>query len=519
MKAPTSLVHDMFRFGQVAALTALLAASTGDSAKPSGHALTVSIHQIEYSDYPDLHVYFTVFNNMRFPQPGLKESNFDVVEDGQPITNFVLTGADITQKLSVAILVDESGSMRATDKIGGAKAALASFVKDLNPDVELYIYGFHDTVESVYTPDTPRSELPARIAALAPKGSSTVLYSALNEGLNRLQALGGGRRAVVLLTDGKDEGSALTLDDAAVKASEFGIPVFSLAFGGDADVTALERLAALTGGQTAQVTSGATLKEVFSLIARQLSSQYAITYESFAKPGIDKHAILLKLKVGSDTYTATKDFALPAGVTPKRSTVPKRNAIATEKPSTATLIVTVLVLFAGVLIAVFLVLRTAKKPKKTCPTCGNAMDPAWTECLFCKKKKDKEAPLGLGAEWQSGNITKTLVFKKDKTKAGVLRFVTGKRSGKELLLELPKVVGGSSEACDLVVDDELVAPEHFVIKREGATFFIQDLGTDAGTQINGNRSEGKMELKNGDRIKVGTSVLLFKVVETLKTAG
>lgn len=507
--------------GRIGLLLAALApggAAAGTPAAPADQALTVSIHQIEYSGYPDLHVYFTVFNKLRFPQPGLKDSNFEVVEDGQPIHNSMLTGADITQKLSVAILVDESGSMKTNDKIGGAKAALRSFVQDLNPDVELYVEGFHDRVESVYSPASPLGELPARIESLAPKGSRTVLYDALSEGLNRLQAQGAGRKAVVVLTDGKDEGSTLTLEDAANKASEFGIPIFSLGFGSDADMPVLERLAVLTGGQAAHAESNSALKEMFALVGRQLSSQYALTYETFAKPGVDKHAVLLKLKVNGAEYTASKDFALPAGLTPRRSTIPRRPAAPAEKPSSLLVGLTVLALFAGVLIAVFLALRAARKPKKVCPTCGNAMDPAWTECLFCKKKKEKEGALAIGGEWQSGNITKTLVFKKDKTKVGVLRFVTGKRAGKELLLELPKAIGGSSEGCDLVVDDETVAPEHFVIKREGTTFFIQDLGTDTGTHINGNRVEGKVELKNGDRIKVGNSVLLFKIVETLKAA-
>lgn len=503
----------------------LLLASTLLAQDLSGKkSIDLFIHQVEYSDYPEIHIYFSVFNVLRIPVVGLKESAFTLLEDGKPMKEFQVSSAEATQqKLSIAILVDESGSMAKEGKLNSAKEALKFFLQNLDPRAELFLFGFHDGVETLYTPEQGREALNQAVNAFSPRGSRTVMYDALNEGLKQVAARGAGRKALVLLTDGKDEGSATTLEDIARLASDLGIPIFSLAYGSDADVPTLQRLTILSGGYLAQTSSPSGLKDLYFIVAQQLASQYALTYVTNAKPGPGKHAVLLKLIHGGLEYTATREFPLPIGLQPKKPVWVAKGELKGKPttPSTGLILTLLTFLAVGGFFAALLILRISKKAVRKCPTCGNRMDPSWTECMFCKKEKEKqkEEKIPVMPQWQAESISKTLVFKREKTKLGVLRFLTGPSSGKELLLELPKTVVGSGSHCDLVVDDPNVASEHFILKKEGEGYIIQDLGSEVGTYVNGTRLEGRRDLHSNDRIKIGATTLLFKVVESLKTTA
>ncbi len=503
----------------------LLLASTLLAQDSSGKkSIDLFIHQVEYSDYPEIHIYFSVFNVLRIPVVGLKESAFTLLEDGKPIQEFQVSSAEATQqKLSIAILVDESGSMAKEGKLNSAREALKAFLQNLDPRAELFLFGFHDGVETLYTPEQGREALNRAVNAFSPRGSRTVMYDALNEGLKQVAARGAGRKALVLLTDGKDEGSATTLEDIARLASDLGIPIFSLAYGSDADVPTLQRLTILSGGHLAQTSSPSGLKDLYFIVAQYLASQYALTYVTNAKPGPGKHAVLLKLTHGGLEYTATREFPLPIGLQPKKPVWVAKGELKGKPttPSTGLILTLLTFLAVGGFFAALLILRISKKAVRKCPTCGNRMEPSWTECMFCKKEKEKqkEEKIPVMPQWQAESISKTLVFKREKTKLGVLRFLTGPSSGKELLLELPKTVVGSGSHCDLVVDDPNVASEHFILKKEGEGYILQDLGSEVGTYVNGTRLEGRRELHSNDRIKIGATTLLFKVVESLKTTA
>jgi pSer/pThr/pTyr-binding forkhead associated (FHA) protein len=75
---------------------------------------------------------------------------------------------------------------------------------------------------------------------------------------------------------------------------------------------------------------------------------------------------------------------------------------------------------------------------------------------------------------------------------------------------------GRDYACDIVIDEPAVSRQQAKIKLEPDTndsyqFFIQDLATDNGVEVNG-KPVIKHYLSDGDRIKVGRNVLVFKWV-------
>ena len=85
----------------------------------------------------------------------------------------------------------------------------------------------------------------------------------------------------------------------------------------------------------------------------------------------------------------------------------------------------------------------------------------------------------------------------------------GPMKGKAVKLPVREFLIGRDPACHLRPNSGLVAPRHCVVRVFGPSVSVEDLGSAAGTTVNGERVRGKAELRVGDRIGVGP--LLFEV--------
>lgn len=139
--------------------------------------------------------------------PGLKKEDFRVYQDGveQKITFF----ATYDEPLSVALLLDTSVSTK--DTLGKIKDAAADFIELLNPSDRCLIATFDSQVNvlSPLTADqrTLKSSLD-KIKTATEEG--TVVYRAVEQIARQSFGNAPGRKAIVLLSDGKDFGSSVT---------------------------------------------------------------------------------------------------------------------------------------------------------------------------------------------------------------------------------------------------------------------------------------------------------------------
>jgi hypothetical protein len=99
------------------------------------------------------------------------------------------------------------------------------------------------------------------------------------------------------------------------------------------------------------------------------------------------------------------------------------------------------------------------------------------------------------------------------TPAYALRFISGKYQGGEFPLRMDReiIVGRSSEL-DMVLVEDMVSRKHAKITTDDSVVTIQDLGSTNGTFVNGEKVR-KAELKDGDRILIGTSIIKMVYVE------
>ncbi len=240
--------------------------------------------------------------------PNLTKTDFDILEDGKPQT-IKYFAAESNLPLTLGILIDSSGSQaRVLDmekQVGGNFLAEILREKDL-----AFVIGFDVNVDLLqdFTSSVPalkRGMDSARIntgggggvipgmgggpvpTANGPRG--TLLYDAVYLAAHDELAQQVGRKAMILLTDGEDQGSQLKVTDAieAAQKSDSIVYVllcadrgfyggFGVGYSGDSQ---MKKLTSETGGRVIEVGNKYDkLKDAFDQISRELRSQYNIGY-------------------------------------------------------------------------------------------------------------------------------------------------------------------------------------------------------------------------------------------------
>ncbi len=269
--------------------------------------LIVTINQVDDTSYPLVQVLVSITDQEGHPIESLTDADFSLLQEGNQVVPIDITSASESQQgIAVVLVVDTSGSMNQVDSSGlsalnEAKEAINSFVSDLNTSLDrLAIVSFNSNIVRTHPFSSDISALEQAIESLTANGE-TRLYDATYDATELIAALPSGRKAIILLTDGQDTESRLTVDDVKDKAGESNVPIFTIGLGPEADPLSLERLATLTGGRYLEAPTAADIVANFNTIADQLRKQYVLTFESDMPANDLRHT--LNLNVSSDGKT------------------------------------------------------------------------------------------------------------------------------------------------------------------------------------------------------------------------
>jgi VWFA-related protein len=158
---------------------------------------------------------------------GLTASDFTILEDGHP-QEIAFFGAE-NQPVSLALLLDTSWSMRSSNKLERARKLLMPLLRGNLPGNEIFFVPFTDQVGSVLTL-VPNQSLVPLIPTARSASSGTALYDALATSLCNLRTARNVRQAVVLITDGADQHSRLTLERLIQSAQSSKPQIFMIGF-------------------------------------------------------------------------------------------------------------------------------------------------------------------------------------------------------------------------------------------------------------------------------------------------
>lgn len=207
----------------------------------------------------------------------LPSSAFTVLEDGVPQV------LDVVQQESVgatfALLIDSSASMsRRLDFVQRTAGLLYDYMTPLDRAI---VAPFSKGVLSITGPTDDRHTVAEAIRAIESRGGTAILDSLIQ--LARGFPESPGRRAIILITDGYDENSTASLDQAVVALKEARAAVYAVGIGGVAGVSlkgekVLRRLAAETGGRVFLPSTESQLELVHEALVDEVRNRYLLTY-------------------------------------------------------------------------------------------------------------------------------------------------------------------------------------------------------------------------------------------------
>jgi Ca-activated chloride channel family protein len=179
--------------------------------------------------------------------------------------------------IHAAVAIDISASME--PNLPQAQQAALRFLQDtLQPKdrAAVVVFNDHPNLTVKFTNDT--KALAGGLAGLkAERG--TALYDTLVFTLYYFNGIKG-QRAVLLLSDGKDEGSRFSYEDALEYARRAGVAIYTIGLGKDVDKKKMEKFAEETGGRSFFLQNAAGLEAIYSTIEQDLRSKYLIAYQS-----------------------------------------------------------------------------------------------------------------------------------------------------------------------------------------------------------------------------------------------
>jgi Ca-activated chloride channel homolog len=188
----------------------------------------------------------------------------------------------------VILAIDTSQSMSNTDvaptRLAAAEAAARNFIGAVPANFRVGLVVFDAAPTVLAPPSTDRTKVGSALGDL-PRGKGTVIGDGLSKALDEIEGewstTGQTDAAVILLSDGHDTGSSVSPADAAARAAELGVPVYTVVIGGGgkggADAALLTQLATSTGATVATASTAGQLSGVYRTLGTKLSTELKIS--------------------------------------------------------------------------------------------------------------------------------------------------------------------------------------------------------------------------------------------------
>jgi len=239
---------------------------------------TKSVGYAERVDVDVVQVTVTVSDGRGKFVPNIPQTAFHVLEDGKPQTISHFTSEDVPLELVAAI--DISGSM--APSMPKLKSAVKEFLGDVPPQDQVTLLGFNDNIFTLTRKQTDPGERVKAVDRLAPWGS-TALYDVILRGVEILGRQTG-RKALIIFTDGEDQGSHATINDVERRLQSSDVTLYMIGQGRGVTMESLrrvmDRLSTPTGGRALFTENVDELHTAFADLLDELSNQYLLGYQS-----------------------------------------------------------------------------------------------------------------------------------------------------------------------------------------------------------------------------------------------
>lgn len=365
----------------------------------------------------------------------------------------------------IVLLLDTSGSLQTAD-LGRVQTLVRNLLQGLPKGCQITVYKFADTSQLALERTSEVQQIEGVIGRLQREGSSTALYDAVFDASQYLESQTSRGRAILLLTDGKNEGGETGLEEGLEIARKRQIPIFAVGVGKAVNRRVLQRIAAQTDG---------AYFEISSVTGQSLAESMR---KALAPPPI------------SSPPPATK------------SDPPISPLQQPEKNLWLSALVAVLVLAGGG--CLWWAFRGRRRP---IPRLN-------LEATIAVPLSDRQIPSpsnDLGTVRTPIPATPTVRIE---IKEGTLTVKEGQGEGLIFPVRPNKATTlGRGPTADVPVQDPTVSTEHCRIVPGSGAYLLYDLKSTNGTRVNGAPIQEHV-LQEGDVIQVGTTSFEFQLLST-----
>ena len=253
-----------------------------DAFDAAGHAATdtVTLKPLEIVDHTEVssvYVETSVQDKTGRFVTGMTSGGFALFEDDVRQTLDVVRPEQLPATFT--LLIDTSQSMsRRIDFVRDAAMELAGYLRARD---RIIVAPFSKSLETITGPTDDRTTVYDAISQIQP-GGGTAILNALSETAKVISGVEG-RHAVILLTDGYDEHSTQSFDDALRAIQGTGAAVYVVGIGGVAGISLkgerfLRQIADDTGGRAFFPSREIELKPIHELVAAEVTLRYVLTY-------------------------------------------------------------------------------------------------------------------------------------------------------------------------------------------------------------------------------------------------
>lgn len=267
-----------------AALAALVtcAALVGQAPPKSGQPLKSDNEAVIRVDTRLVVLHATVVDKSGHLMTNLPKTAFQVYENDvqQTIKDFKREDVPV----SMGLIVDDRGSMR--DKREKVKEAALALVKDSNPQDEVFVVNFNDEA-FLDTKDFTSNikDMEEALSKIDSRGG-TAMRDALRMSIDEAKEKGKrDKKVLVVVTDGNDNSSLISLENLVRSSQQSGIIVYSIGLLSEEEhreagraKRALTAISTATGGQSYFPKDVADVTKIAHQVAHDIRNQYIITY-------------------------------------------------------------------------------------------------------------------------------------------------------------------------------------------------------------------------------------------------
>ncbi|MBI4475363.1 MAG: VWA domain-containing protein [Acidobacteria bacterium] len=216
----------------------------------------------------------------------LGRDDFRIYEDDAPQTIDIFEKQMDVQS-SIGFLMDSSGSM--VDILPSVKSGIRDYVRHIPAPDDYFIATFGTNLRIIHKASDGQKHLEENLTALRPYGTS-LMYDGLMFAIERIRGAKPERKALIVFSDGHDNGSSTEHGRVVEEAQSTGVLLYFVAIGARVliDSHTIEDLASVSGGRALYVGKQEPLTPVLSQIQTELAQQYYLGYYAPRRRGFHR---------------------------------------------------------------------------------------------------------------------------------------------------------------------------------------------------------------------------------------